>query len=195
MLKSALSRGGLTTHALNTLLAGENDVTNTDTSEHSYVLSDTSQNSAAVLKASRINNSASVSDNTETASDCLDLAQPRQLHRLHENGSIGYSLENTSEGGQTYVTNSNHRERIPMHDRRTIFITNLAERTTYKDIVGIIRGGRLLDIFLRRIDRSATVSFVEGAAEFLAYVKRNDIYLHTKRVCIACSEAAVKHEN
>jgi hypothetical protein len=62
-----------------------------------------------------------------------------------------------------------------------VYITNLSERTTHKDLAGIIRGGRLLDIFLRS-DRSATVSFVEGAADFLAYAKRNDIYLHTKRL-------------
>ena len=74
-----------------------------------------------------------------------------------------------------------HAQRIPLHDQRTILITNLSERTTHKDLASIIRGGRLLDIFLRN-DRSATISFVEGAAEFLAYAKRNDIYLHMKRV-------------
>lgn len=72
-------------------------------------------------------------------------------------------------------------QRIPVHDQRTVLITNLSDRTTHKDLAGIIRGGRLLDIFLRN-DRSATVSFVEGAAEFLAYAKRNDLYLQTKRV-------------
>jgi hypothetical protein len=59
----------------------------------------------------------------------------------------------------------------------------LSDHTTHKDLAGIIRGGRLLDIHLRN-DRSATVSFVEGAADFLTYAKRNDIYLHTKRVSI-----------
>lgn len=71
--------------------------------------------------------------------------------------------------------------RVPVHDQRTVHIANLPERATHKDLVGIIRGGRLLDIFIRN-DRSATVSFVEGAADFLVHAKRNDIYLHTKRV-------------
>ncbi|KAF2177313.1 hypothetical protein K469DRAFT_732964 [Zopfia rhizophila CBS 207.26] len=52
-------------------------------------------------------------------------------------------------------------------------------RTTHKDLAGIIRGGRLLDLFLRN-DQSAAVSFVEGAQDFLTYTKRNDICLHTK---------------
>ncbi|KAL6152017.1 hypothetical protein ACJQWK_04703 [Exserohilum turcicum] len=72
-------------------------------------------------------------------------------------------------------------QRIPLHTQRTVLITNLPERTTHKDLASIVRGGRLLDIFLRN-DRTATVSFVEGAAEFLAYTKRNDIYLHMKRL-------------
>ncbi|KAG9379428.1 hypothetical protein A1F94_009784 [Pyrenophora tritici-repentis] len=58
---------------------------------------------------------------------------------------------------------------------------SVPRRTTHKDLASIVRGGRLLDIFLRN-DRSATISFVEGAAEFLAYAKRNDIYLHMKRL-------------
>jgi hypothetical protein len=51
----------------------------------------------------------------------------------------------------------------------------------YKDITGMVRGGRLLEIYLRN-DRSAVVSFVDGAAEFMNYAKRVDFYLHTKRV-------------
>lgn len=74
------------------------------------------------------------------------------------------------------------RAPYPRTDQRTILITNLSERTTHQDLVGILRGGRLLDIYLRN-DRSATVSFVEGAADFLAYAKRKDFYMHGKRVC------------
>jgi hypothetical protein len=72
----------------------------------------------------------------------------------------------------------------PVHvpsEKRTLLFSNLAEKTTHKDLVNIIRGGRLLDIFIRQ-DRTATVAFVEGAQEFLNYAKRNDFYLHQKRV-------------
>ncbi|RAR07927.1 carbon-nitrogen hydrolase [Stemphylium lycopersici] len=72
-------------------------------------------------------------------------------------------------------------QQIPLRDQRTVLITNLSERTTHKDLATLVRGGRLLDIFLRN-DRTATISFVEGAAEFLAYAKRNDVYLHMKRL-------------
>ena len=129
------------------------------------------------------NESPPTSDGTETISDRLDLPQPRRLHRAYSVDQTESCVGNSSEEEQRYRTERGHHERIPVHDQRTVLITNLAERTTHKDIAGVISGGRLLDIFLRS-DRSATVSFVEGAAEFLAYVKRNDIYLHAKCVCI-----------
>lgn len=69
-------------------------------------------------------------------------------------------------------------------EQRTILAKNLADRTTHKDIVENVRGGAILDIFLRVNDRSASISFVEGSAaqSFMNYAKRNDIYIHGKRV-------------
>lgn len=124
--------------------------------------------------------STPISDDTETVSDLLDSPYPRSLHRAHSNGQ---NENDDSEEEQDYRPERERRDQLSLDNQRTILITNLAERTTHKDIVGIVRGGRLLDIFLRG-DRSATVSFVEGAADFLAHVKRNDIYLHAKRVRI-----------
>lgn len=68
--------------------------------------------------------------------------------------------------------------------QRTIVAKNLSDRATHKDIVDIIRGGAVLDIFLRTNDRSVSVSFVEESAaqNFMSYAKRNDIYIHGKRV-------------
>jgi hypothetical protein len=72
---------------------------------------------------------------------------------------------------------------FPVNDKRTLLFTNLSDKTTHKDLTNIIRGGRVLDVYLRN-DRSATVSFVEGASEFLAFAKKNDTYMHTKRVSL-----------
>lgn len=65
--------------------------------------------------------------------------------------------------------------------RRTLYFTGLSDRTTYRDLLSVIKGGKLVSVGMG--ERTATVSFVEGAAEFLAWAKRNDIYLQTKRVC------------
>lgn len=78
-------------------------------------------------------------------------------------------------------------------EQRTIVASNLSDRTTHKDLVNVMRGGALLDIFLRANDRSASISFVEGSAAqgFMNYVKRNDVYIHGKRV--SYSDLMSKH--
>ena len=69
--------------------------------------------------------------------------------------------------------------------QRTIFAHGLASGTTHADIASFIRGGQVLDIYLRSKDQSANISFVEGEAaqNFMNYVRRNDIYCRGKRVC------------
>ncbi len=68
------------------------------------------------------------------------------------------------------------------NERRTIFFNGLSDRTTYRDLLSVIKGGKLLSINMRS-ERSALVTFYEGAADFLAWTKKNDIYLNAKRVC------------
>lgn len=86
------------------------------------------------------------------------------------------------------------RHQFLRQDQRSLLFKNLSDRTTHKDIVNVVRGGTVLDIYLRTNDRSANVSFVEGTAAqaFLAHAKRNDIYMHGKRVRapLASSEVA-----
>ncbi|UPX14208.1 uncharacterized protein EKO05_0004697 [Ascochyta rabiei] len=192
LLKSALFRGGLTAETLNTLLASEGDATNDSTSLRSQSAEKTfARPSTIPVTVTAFHKGTSPSsDDTGTGSELLDLPQSRPLYRAystdqHEVYMDNYAQEDDEqEQVEGYGHERDRRKRIPVHDQRTILITNLADRTTHKDLVGVIRGGQLLDIFLRS-DRAATVSFVEGAANFLAYVKRNDIYLHAKRVSIA----------
>lgn len=75
----------------------------------------------------------------------------------------------------------------PQYERmatRTVLIANLAEGTTHADITGVVRGGQLLDIYLRSHDRSAQVSFLCGAdaRKFLDHARRYDLYIKHKRV-------------
>ena len=76
------------------------------------------------------------------------------------------------------------KKRYAREEQRTILVKNLSERVIHKDLIEIIRGGLVLDVFLRSNDRTASISFVEGSAaqDFMCYVKRKDIYAHGKRV-------------
>lgn len=85
---------------------------------------------------------------------------------------------------QAFPTAKTEKQYYARAEQRTIIAKNLSDRVTHKDIVDIVRGGAVLDIFIRANDRSASISFVEGSAaqEFMSYAKRNDVYIHGKRV-------------
>ncbi|CAI6340333.1 unnamed protein product [Periconia digitata] len=169
-LKTVLFRGGLTPETLNTLRTSECEPADDQTAqgqtsswEDTFSQSQTlSANPGGLIFNSLFPNNARAA--SAHGSNAYAAGQSPSSSEIHRREDSSYSSQ-----------------RVPVHDQRTVLISNLADRTTHKDITSIIRGGRLLDIFLRH-DRTATVSFVEGAAEFLAYAKRNDIYLHQKRL-------------
>ncbi|KAF2210220.1 hypothetical protein CERZMDRAFT_21401, partial [Cercospora zeae-maydis SCOH1-5] len=70
---------------------------------------------------------------------------------------------------------------------RTLYFTGFNSRTTYRDLLSVIKGGKLLTVTLRS-EKSATVTFLDAAADYLAWVKRNDVYLHGKRVEVRWAE-------
>ena len=75
----------------------------------------------------------------------------------------------------------------PQYERlatRTIMLSNLAEGITHADIIAVVRGGQVLEVFLRNHDHSATLSFVQAAdaKNFYDYARRYDVYIKNKRV-------------
>jgi hypothetical protein len=71
--------------------------------------------------------------------------------------------------------------------QRTLFFSGLSERTTYRDLMSVIKGGKIISSVLR--NNSALVTFATGAAEFLAWSKRNDTYLQGKRVSVVAFQS------
>lgn len=67
---------------------------------------------------------------------------------------------------------------------RTIQLMSLPEVATLADVAAAVRGGPLLELYIRAHDRSAFVSFVRGpdAKEFFDHVRKHDLYIKTKRV-------------
>jgi hypothetical protein len=95
-----------------------------------------------------------------------------------------------NEGQDEYFNNNNGRAGVgrdgqfSRNARRTIHLNNLPEAATHANITEAIKGGMLLDIFLRSQDRAASVSFLveNDAANFFRYAKQNDFYVRGKRV-------------
>ena len=106
-----------------------------------------------------------------------------QRHSIsHDDNSFPSDLERDD---QFLPTPNFEKQQYARAEQRTIIIKNLSERVVHKDVVDVIRGGAVLDIYLRSNEKTASVSFVEGSAAqaFMNYAKRNDIYIHGKRVC------------
>ncbi|RKU48036.1 hypothetical protein DL546_007658 [Coniochaeta pulveracea] len=73
---------------------------------------------------------------------------------------------------------------------RTVLIQNLPQGTTHADVTDAVRGGLLLDIFLRTHDRACSVSFLHAADAryFYDYARKHDLYINNKRVTVKWDE-------
>lgn len=97
-----------------------------------------------------------------------------------------------NEGQDGYFNNSNNRTEVGRdgqflrNAKRTIQLSNLPEAATHADVTDAVKGGMLLDVFLRSQDRAASISFLDGNAanDFFRYAKRNDLYIRGKRVSV-----------
>ncbi|KAK1980564.1 hypothetical protein LZ30DRAFT_594568 [Colletotrichum cereale] len=107
---------------------------------------------------------------------------------------ISEATASPSEAEHAFIHQEDARLSVrPQFERmatRTILMTNLAEGTTHADVTDVVRGGQLLDIFLRTHDRSAQVSFVHGsdARAFIEHTRRHDLYIRHKRVDVRWSD-------
>jgi len=101
-----------------------------------------------------------------------------------ENGAS--DIESAIEGppGANYAKPQGQRQHFEQQCIRTIQLSHLAEGTTHADIANAVRGGMLLDIFLRSHDRCAMVSFLRSvdAKKFYDHVRRHDLYIRNKRI-------------
>ncbi|KAI8634963.1 hypothetical protein F5Y19DRAFT_411034 [Xylariaceae sp. FL1651] len=117
--------------------------------------------------------------------------------RDHEHFGDSFTPSQSADGPtDMYIDhNSFQQAQIPQNPpvsiyaricKRTIALCNLPSFTTLGDVTGVVRGGQLLDTFLRSAERIAHVSFVreEDAMRFYEHARKNDLYIKNKRVFI-----------
>ncbi|KAK4493891.1 hypothetical protein PRZ48_015076 [Zasmidium cellare] len=107
-----------------------------------------------------------------------------------EDGGFEEGISSFGDGNTEYANGGQQADSAT----RTLYFCGFHPRTTYRDLLSVIKGGKILSINLRA-ERSATVTFHDGAAEYLAWVKRNDIYLHGKRVEVRWAERQFRLNN
>ncbi|KAI1640221.1 hypothetical protein F4809DRAFT_591962 [Biscogniauxia mediterranea] len=70
--------------------------------------------------------------------------------------------------------------------RRTVTLSGLPDNVTHWDITSVVRGGPILEIFVRASEHLAHVSFLleDDAVRFCDHARKNDIYIKNKRILV-----------
>lgn len=68
--------------------------------------------------------------------------------------------------------------------KRTVVLAGLPDNTKHEDITRAVRGGQVLEIYIRSHEHMAMVSFLreEDAVRFYDHSRRYDLYINHKRV-------------
>ena len=117
--------------------------------------------------------------------DAIKNADAGKLSSSKSFASFDFSDADSSAGWQASCTDITTR---PIPVKRTLLLQNLADEVTYKDVVGALRGGALLEVSLQSVQGSGTkmawVSFVDpvAALSFLKYAQSEAIRLRGQTV-------------
>ncbi|KAL4725057.1 hypothetical protein ACLX1H_008504 [Fusarium chlamydosporum] len=109
---------------------------------------------------------------------------------LHPNASSWPSVyaDNSLDQQNHGVTQKDRRSEsdrwLESSAQRSVQLLNLPPGVTHGDIATIVRGGPLLEIFLRTRENSATVSFVRetDAVAFLEYTRTHGLYFKDRKI-------------
>lgn len=189
--------GGVEANTLDVLVAGSD---NTDIRKDSVVTEDADY-ARPQPKTTNLYDPDALYTIPQRRKLTFDYSTPAKTDRIASNGSrrpcdiqpwrkISYATsvledaaydEGVEDVADEYDLAYNGSARPPDNQaHHTLYLAGLSEHTTHKDVLGVIKGGRVVSMMLRK--GGACVTLASGAVDFLAWTKRNDIYLQGKRV-------------
>jgi hypothetical protein len=71
-------------------------------------------------------------------------------------------------------------------EMKTLRVSGLSGQTTLKDVLSILRSGRVSEAYIREEDHTAVITLLEGAQVFLDHTKRHGLILNGKKVIRPC---------
>lgn len=113
--------------------------------------------------------------NTSDWADLVDEG-PLSEYFLHDNQNANF---NQFAAPQSF--NPPHYPRIC---KRTIVLAGIPDNTTHEHVTKVVRGGILLEVYIKAAEHSAHVSFLheEDAARFYDHSRKHNLYINHKRV-------------
>ncbi|KAF3491095.1 uncharacterized protein GIQ15_00612 [Arthroderma uncinatum] len=207
-LKRALYQGGVEQSSIETLIKDSGvpqgaSTTNGDYSSNGYSRTsyEPTQNSEGTEPANRYSGRVNARSGTGTHqpsfNDRSTRAHTEEQSPMHH-GSFDNNdddsfpsddrLESPIGDGPSAPASSRHG--VNGTENRTVAIKNVPERATHRDITAVVRGGALVDVFLRSRDHMASVSFADtkAAQEFYTYAKRCNLCILDRPVDISWAE-------
>ncbi|KAM0190944.1 hypothetical protein ACHAPA_010378 [Fusarium lateritium] len=100
-------------------------------------------------------------------------------------GALGVTMNHQPLG---HLQKNNRRSEsnrwLERSAQRSVQLLNLTPGVTYEDVSAVVRGGPLLEIFLRPKENSATVSFVQeaDAVAFLEHSRTYGLYIKGRKI-------------
>jgi len=93
--------------------------------------------------------------------------------------SPGFKRGGIGGGGNGYKNDS--------VGNRTLFFSRLPEKVTYSSFLEVIRGGMVVDAWMKPGDHCGSISFLhpQSAEAFYRYAKKNDVYIDGRRVSLS----------
>ncbi|PWW75527.1 hypothetical protein C7212DRAFT_198100 [Tuber magnatum] len=107
-------------------------------------------------------------------------------------GSDGTERQDTSGPKRGGVGGGGNGCRDGSAGNRTLFFSRLPEKVTYSSFLEAIRGGMVVDAWMKPGDHCGSISFLhpQSAEAFYRYAKKNDVYIDGRRVNVEWREQA-----
>lgn len=101
--------------------------------------------------------------------------------------TLGFDHEARANGDSHSQSGQQHEKGTDENQSRGVTLKGISERTTLHDVAGVIRGGPILNMYLRPGNRSAHIIFVDpqDAQKFYKHFRKHDIYILGKRIEIS----------
>ncbi|RPA97861.1 hypothetical protein L873DRAFT_1828869 [Choiromyces venosus 120613-1] len=214
-LRTALIRGGVTVENLELLInAGLDgaDVHNpSDRNGHgnSHPLPTPSENGGVTLNCDQLSSSAVQSYPTTSSTSFRTQPQHYTSQPSHGYTSNGFSRDSYREPDDYAGSDGTEKQDISGPKRggvggggndykddsvgnRTLFFSRLPEKVTYSSFLEAIRGGMVVDAWMKPGDHCGSISFLhpQSAEAFYRYAKKNDVYIDGRRVNVEWREQA-----
>ncbi|DAA78567.1 TPA_exp: Uncharacterized protein A8136_4543 [Trichophyton benhamiae CBS 112371] len=186
-LKRALFQGGVEQSSIETLIKDPAGSQAESTTNGSHYYKGTTQ---VTQQPTPLTGSPELAYNERPAKTHTESSTNHYYHNDEDSLSSDDRSEIPIHGETPGVSHDSPKQSVNGSENRTVAIKNVPDRATHRDITAAVRGGALVDVFLRSRDHMASVSFADtkAAQDFYNYAKRCNLCILDRPVDVSWAE-------